>query len=45
MKYVVGKKPLEDHNKKDTLYKTVGNLDKIISYTTVKNQQIFAPTT
>ena len=37
-KDVVNKRPPEDHNKKDTPDKTVGNLDKIISDTTVKNQ-------
>jgi hypothetical protein len=42
-KDVVGKKSPEDQNKKDTSEKTVGNLDKIISGTTVKNQQISAP--
>jgi len=43
-KDVMNKTPLEDHNKKDTSDKTVGNLDKIISSTTGKNQQISTPT-
>jgi len=43
-KDVMSKRPHEDNNKKDTLDKTVGNLAKIISDTTVKNQQIYVPT-
>jgi hypothetical protein len=40
IKYVVDKKIPEDYNKrKDTLDKSVGNLDKIASDTTYKSQQ------
>jgi hypothetical protein len=40
-KDVSGKKSSENQNKRDISEKTVGNLDKTISGTTIKNQQTF----
>jgi hypothetical protein len=39
----VNKRPPEDHNKKDTPDKSVGNLDKITSDTTEKINRILLP--
>jgi hypothetical protein len=40
-KYIPGKKSSENQDKRDTSEKIVGNLDKIVLGTTIKNQQNF----